>query len=261
MPELYHYEPNGVYLKPLIALEEKQARFTSHWYDPTRFEQFAPDFPASVESRLTLEREGPILVADGTVISSSFFMLEYIAESVPGPALMPPLPWDCYRARAWGQFLGLSLGATTSALGCARYLAPELARRDAGQLRDSLAGVEPIERRKAWLAVIDGTYDAAAIAAFEQRATLPVSRIEKALEQEPWLAGPAYSIADIDAYALVDPLRDLAPDLVNEAKTPRIIEWLGRIAERPAVRAARGYARTDHPEHAFVPGVEPSRWG
>ena len=106
MLELYHWEPNGFYLKPLIALEEKGATFTSRWFDPTSFEQTADGFPSSVESRLTLEREGPLLVADGEVISSTFFMLEYIAESVPGPALMPEGAYDRYRARAWGQFLG-----------------------------------------------------------------------------------------------------------------------------------------------------------
>ena len=76
-----------------------------------------------------------------------------------------------------------------------------------------------------------------------------------------WLAGADYSIADIDAYALVDPLRDLAPEVVNAVQTPRLVQWLSRIAERPAVRAARARSRSGAPERAFVPGVEPSRWG
>jgi hypothetical protein len=70
-----------------------------------------------------------------------------------------------------------------------------------------------------------------------------------------------YSIADIDAYALVDPLRDLAPELVNDERSPRLVDWLGRIAARPAVRAARARSRSGHPEQAFVPGVEAARWG
>jgi glutathione S-transferase len=259
--ELYHWEPNGFFLKPLIALEEKDAAFTSRWFDPTSFEQLAAEFPSSVESRLTLEREGPLLVADGTLITSSFFMLEFIAEAVPGPALMPQGAYERYRARAWGQFLGLSLGATTSALGCARYLLPELARRDAAGLRARVERIEPVERRAAWLAVIDGGHDEAALAALRGRLALPVERLEAAFAQGPWLAGPDYSIADIDAYALVDPLRDLAPEVVNAARTPRLMAWLARIAERPAVRAARGRSRSGRPERAFVPGVEPARWG
>ena len=43
--ELYHWEPNTYFLKPLIALEEKAAHFTSRWFDPTQLEQFAPGFP------------------------------------------------------------------------------------------------------------------------------------------------------------------------------------------------------------------------
>ena len=111
---------------------------------------------------------------------------------------------------------GLSLGATTSALGCARHLAPELARRDAAALRAKIERIEPLERRSAWLAVVDGTYDEAALAALRQRLSLPIGRLESALAKGPWLAGPDYSIADIDAYALVDPLRDLAPEVVND---------------------------------------------
>ena len=257
MLELYHWEPNGVFLKPLIALEEKAARFESRWFDPTAFEQLAPSFPASTESRLTLEREGPILIADGTVIASTFFMLEYIAEAVPGPSLAPRSPWERYRARAWGQFLGLSLGATTSALGCARYLAPVLAGRDQAALRAQIDRIEPVERRAAWLAVIEG-HDEGAL---RQRLAMPIARLEASLAKDAWLAGDDYSIADIDAYALVDPLRDLAPEIVNVTQTPRLVEWLGRINERPAVRAARAHSRSRRPEHAFVPGVEPSRWG
>ena len=259
--ELHHWEPNGFFLKPLIALEEKGAAFTSRWFDPTTFEHLAAAFPSSTESRITLEREGPVLVADGTVITSSFFMLEYIAEAVSGPALMPSDAYQRYRARAWGQFLGLSLGATTSALGCARYLAPELAHRDPAALRARIDRIEPVERRAAWLTIIDGRFDEATLAAMRQRVSLPVGRLEAELAKGPWLAGPEYSIADIDAFALVDPLRELAPQIVNTTHTPRLSAWLTRIAERPAVRAARARSRSGHPERAFVPGIEQARWG
>ena len=110
MLELYHWEPNTFFLKPLIALKEKQAAFTSRYFDPTRFEQFAPTFPRNTESGLHLEREGPVLIHDGTIISSSFFMLEYIADALPGIELYPGNAYEHYRARAWGQFLTLSLG-------------------------------------------------------------------------------------------------------------------------------------------------------
>jgi glutathione S-transferase len=145
-----------------------------------------------------------------------------------------------------------------SALGCARFLRPVLAARESAALRAQLAAIEPLERRNAWLAVLDGAVDEAA---WQQRLAVPVARLEKALTGADWLAGPAYSLADIDAYALVAPLRTLAPAVVNAVTTPHLAGWLARIDERPAVRAALALSRSGQPEAAWVPGTEPSRWG
>lgn len=261
MLELYHWEPNTFFLKPLIALKEKQTEFSSRWFDPTSFEQLAPAFPQNVESGLHLEREGPLLVNGDTIVSSSFFMLEYIAEAVPGPVLNPGGAQEHYQARAWGQFLGLSLGAGVSALGCARYLAPALRERDQQDLRARIGRIEPQERRSAWLAVVDGAYDDKTQAAIRQRLEFPVKRVESALGKSAWLAGRDYSIADIDAFAMLNVLPELAPELVNDQATPRIGEFLERMRERRAVRDALALSRTGKPQQAFVPGAEASRWG
>ncbi len=261
MLELYHSEPNTFSLKPLIALAEKQAQFVSHPFEPLRFEQFAADFPRNLESGLQLEREGPLLVHDGTVISSSFFMLEYIAEALPGIELSPGNAYEHYRARAWGQYLGLQLGPGVSALGCARYLLPALRQLDAAQLRAQIERIEPQERRAAWVALIDGSYSEPYLARTREQLRMPVKRVEDALAKAPWLAGASYSIADIDAYSMLTVLPDLAPELVSDAKTPRLMQFLNRMRERPAVKAALGYSRSGKPSEAFVPGGEPSRWG
>jgi glutathione S-transferase len=76
-----------------------------------------------------------------------------------------------------------------------------------------------------------------------------------------WLAGPDYSIADIDAFAMLRVIGDLAPEVVNAEATPRILEYVARISARPAVQAALASSRSGRPEQHFVPGVEPSRWG
>jgi hypothetical protein len=56
-------------------------------------------------------------------------------------------------------------------------------------------------------------------------------------------------------------LPDLTPAAVNAQSTPRICEYIERIAARDSVREALKAARTDHPERQFVPGLEASRWG
>jgi len=255
--QLYHWEPNGYFLKPLIALEEKAARFTSRWFEPAQFEQFAPDFPHNTESDLQLEREGPVLVHGDTIISSSFFMLEYIAEALPGVELRPGDAFTRYRARASAQFLG-GLGADVSVLGCIRYLAPVLQSRDPQALQARLAAIEPQERRQAWAALIDGTHDEKLVLS---RLQFPLGRLEQTLSSAQWLAGATYSIADIDAFALLRSLPTLTPDLVNERVSPRILEFLNRMHERTAVKKALALSRSGKPHEAFVPGAEPSRWG
>lgn len=261
MLELYTSEPNALFLKPLIALAEKQAPFTARYFDATNLEQFAGALPADAESGLQLEREGPLLVHDGTIISSSFFMLEYISEALPGPSLIPADAYDAYRARAWGQYLGATLGSSVPVLGSAKYLQPHLATVEAAWLDARIRSIEPIERRAGWLALRNGTYTPEYIEAALKRLAAPLARVEKALRESPWLAGPAFSLADIDAYPMLCVLPDLAPALVNPQATPRIADYLARVAARDSVREALGSARTAHPQRQFVPGVEASRWG
>jgi glutathione S-transferase len=248
MLELYHWEPNAQFLKPLIALAEKQASFVSRWFDPLQLEQYGPGFPRNLESELNLEGDGPVLVHDGAIISGSFFMLEYIAEALPGPSLLAQSAYARYQARAWSQFLGASIGPALSALGCARYLAPLLRER-----KVDIARVTLCERRALWQSVIDG--------GSVEHNFAGVKRVEAALQQSPWLAGPAYSIADIDAFALIDPLPELAPEVVNEHETPCVMEFLHRMRGRAAVQEALGKSRSGSPREAFVPGAERSRWG
>ena len=261
MLELYHSEPNTFFLKPLIALHEKRAVFQSHWFDSDALEQFSLGFSGDVEAHLHLEREGPLLLHEGTLISNSFFMLEYIAEALPGEALMPEDAFDRYRAHASGQFLGAQLGSLVPILGCVKYLVPRLLARDHARLDAVLSEVGPLERRHAWTALLDGTYTPQILATARERLKFPVARVESQLALGSWLAGPRYSIADIDAFAMLRVIPDLAPEVVNSSATPRIIEYLERIAARPAVRAALAMSRSGTPERHFVPGVEPSRWG
>jgi len=261
MLELYHSEPNTFFLKPLVALHEKQARFQSRWFNAEQLDHFELNTTRDIEAHLHLEREGPLLRHDDTVISNSFFMLEYIAEALPGEPLLPEAPYDIYRAHASGQFLGAHLGSLVPILGCVKYTAPRLTAMNRAQLDAKLAAVEPQERKLSWQALIDGTYTPQILDTARDRLKFPVSRVEAQLATGPWLAGPRYSIADIDAFAMLRVMPDLVPDLVNASATPRIGEYLARIEARPAVRAALAMSRSGKPHQHFVPGVEPSRWG
>ena len=262
MLELFHWEPNGSYLKPLIVLHEKALPFRSRYVDVLSFEQHQPGFlDASRETQLNQEGEGPVLLHDGKQITESLFMLEYLEDAFPEKPLRPADALGHARILAWARFINEVFMPGANTLGCHTYLAPYFKGRDLKSLEPILARIPMKLLEDGWrLALTDG-YSAAVLEDSERKVTAGVRRIEDALSSSEWLVGSAYSLADIDAFAICNSLTTLTPGIVNDAATPRLVGWLKRIRERPAVRAALGVSRTGKPAQAFAPGPEHARWG
>ncbi len=58
------------------------------------------------------------------------------------------------------------------------------------------------------------------------------------LKETKWLAGEAFSLADVSAYAMAYGMPERAPKFVNAGETPRFMDWHARMAARPSVKAA-----------------------
>jgi GST-like protein len=86
-------------------------------------------------------------------------------------------------------------------------------------------------------------------------------RLEDTLCESPWLAGDAYSLADIALFPLAMSLQGLLPAAVGESRTPHLLRWLQAMRAREPVRAALRMARTADPRDVFAPGPELARWG
>jgi glutathione S-transferase len=148
MTILYHGEPRLYSLKALIALEEKGVSYERRRIGALPLERAVPGFPPGIDQRISVEGEGPVLIDDGAAIVSSFFLLEYIAEKLEGPPLLPFDPLGQYRAQAVGQHIAGVVAPFISAIAVARHPLSAV----------ELAGVEPVERRKGWdRATIGGT--------------------------------------------------------------------------------------------------------
>jgi glutathione S-transferase len=61
---------------------------------------------------------------------------------------------------------------------------------------------------------------------------------EQALSEFPYLAGPTYSLADINAMCTIYALPLQRPEEVNEERTPHFIDWYRRCHARPGLQAA-----------------------
>ncbi len=262
MLDLYHWEPNGPYLKPLIVLHEKGLAFRSRYVDVLVLEQHRPGFlNASRETKLNLEGEGPILLHDGRQITESLFIAEYLEDAFPGVPLRPEEPIGHARVLAWARFINEVLMPGVNTLGCHTYLAPQFRGRNLRALEDLVARIPMGYLQEGWWRALSDDYSSELIADSQRKVSLGVQRIEDALAHSHWLVGPAYSLADIDAFAICNSLTVLMPGLVNLSATPHLFAWLERVRARPAVRAALSVSRSGRPEQAFAPGPEHSRWG
>jgi len=262
MLELYHWEPNGSWLKPLIVLHEKGLTFRGHYVDVLSLEQYRPGFPtASRETRLNLEGEGPLLVHEGHQVTESLFIAEYLEDAFPATPLRPQEPIGHVRILAWARFINEVLMPGVNTLGCHTYLAPQFKGRNLATLQPLLERIPMSYLQEGWRRAFTDSYSDEVIADSHRKVTLGVRRLEETLSASPWLVGASFSLADIDAFAICSSLPKLTPGLVNESLTPNLFDWLKRIRARPAVQAALSMGRTGEPAQAFAPGPEHSRWG
>ena len=262
MLELYHWEPNTFSLKPLITLNEKGLEFTSRYVDFLAFEQYDLEGLRDVmEVQHNPEGEGPILVDRGTAMTESFFITLYLDEAFPEVPLRPADPEGRWQILVWGRFCNEVLAPAVSTLGAHKYLAPALKARDRKAADAALKKMPTLEQQQGWSAALDGSYSDELIEDSRRKLTLSVKKVEDGLEKSEWLVGSAYSLADIDMFALLHPAEGLAPDILNAQAAPRTMAWLERIRARPAVKAALATSKTGKPEQCFTPGPEHSRWG
>jgi len=162
---------------------------------------YSPKHPEVL--RINPKRQVPVLVDGDLEIFDSTQIFEYLEDLQPEPPLWPHEP----RARARARLAELKSDEV--------YF-PHIIKLMG--LQDELHG-EPAQ---------------AAIAA----ATAYYGQLELSLQQSDWLAGPAYSYADIAFFmAAIFGERMGAP---IPATTPRLLAWRERMTQRPPVRQVAG---------------------
>lgn len=234
MLELYHAEPAANSMKVLLCLKEKGLDFTSHYVDLLRFEQHRPEFVA-----LNPNGQVPVLVHDGVIITESTVINEYLDEVFPEVALRPSDPAGRARMRIWSKFVDEYFCPALSMIGwhvMVRRVAQSL-KKD--ELDDVLARIPLKEQRDKWATVAGESFTEAQLADSRRRLSVSIERMEEILRKSTWLAGPTYSLADVNGYPMVAGVARLHPELLNKEVAPRATEWLARMRERPAVKSAQ----------------------
>ncbi|KQM99231.1 hypothetical protein ASE85_10975 [Sphingobium sp. Leaf26] len=236
--ELYHFEPNANGGKPLIALFEKGVAFESRWVDLLNWEQHQPPYLA-----INPKGQVPALVHDGTTITESTIMGEYIDEVFIGPSLRPGDAAGRERMRRWSRFGDEFLGPSLSMIAWSQFIAPMMKQRPQAELKKALEGVPTAERRSAWSKTIHNDFHPEELEESRRRLEASIVRLEQQLARTEWLVGTQYTLADINLFNMAAPLPIFCPLEANIERTPHLLSWITRMRERPAVVQALAYSR------------------
>ena len=252
MLELYHSEPNTFFLKPLIALHEKQAAFESRWFDCRQ----ARAIRAGILRR---GRSPPAPRTRRTVAVARWHAdLEFVLHArvhrrgAARRIAVARSAYDQYRARASGQFLGAHLGSLVPVLGCVKYLAPRLAAMDRATLDAKLAddrtagaprGLAGAARRHLHPADPRHRARAAEIPGGARR-----SATRAAARGSPGRATPSPTSMPSRCCACC---RTWRRTWSMTAPRRASCDYLARIEARPAVRAALAMSRSGKPAAAL----------
>jgi glutathione S-transferase len=241
--DVYTWEPNMNAGKPLLALMEKGVPFHYHYIDLAKREQHSPAF-------LKINPHGtvPALVHDGRVITESTPMLEYIDEAFEGPPLRPSDPWQLWRMRKWCRLMDVSLCPALAMIGSHAVASVRFAQDDPQDLARAIERVPLAERKRSWSMLMFNGVPAADLAESHRRVEEAIPLYEQALAEFPYLAGPAHSLADINAMCTIYAFPLQRSEQVNEQATPHFIDWYRRCHARPGIRAAFALG------HAWIAG-------
>ena len=214
-------------LKLLIALAETGTAHEGVTVDTAAFAQWSPP-----HRELSPQGQVPVLVDGGQAMPDSAYALQYVGESY-GPELTPRDPWDWYQVQALIQRMDAAIGPSANLLGwTAATSADERARH-----RTTLAAIPGREKPAGWHAVwADAEASEDQIANARERIGDMLDELEARLAGSEWLVGDSYSLADIDAFALVCAVRAVLADGFDDR--PALGRWYDRVAARGAVARA-----------------------
>ncbi len=231
MLKLYHAEPLANSLKSLIPLKEKDLPFESRYVDLHKFEQHEPWFVA-----INPEGQVPVLDHDGTIITHTTVINEYLEDAFPNtPALRPADPGGRARMRFWNKFVDEQVMNYVSMHGWHRMVGIIARSIDAGEFEKLVSRIPLYEQREKWKTARSG-FSPADLANATRKIEVAIDKVEQQLSRTAYLAGDRFTLADINFFAMCGVgLQRMFPEL---KVGPRLVDWLGRVRSRPGVQAA-----------------------
>jgi glutathione S-transferase len=236
----YHAEPLANSLKSMLPLFEKGLAFESVYVNLHKFEQHLPWFVA-----INPEGQVPVLDHDGTIITQTTVINEYLEDAFPElPPLRPNTPVGNARMRTWNKFVDEHVMNFVSIHGWHRMVGIIARNIESGEFEALLENIPLYEQREKWRTARSG-FSEADLANATRKIEVAVDKVDAQLAESEWLAGDAYTLADINFYSHCGMMVErMFPEMEIATRCPRLVEWRERVTARPATQKA--LAMPDH---------------
>lgn len=227
---LYHNDMSTCSQKVRMALAGKGQDFDSTEYDLRAGEHRNPDY-------LKLNPNGvvPTIVHDGTVVIESTVIGEYLDDAFPAPPLRPQNPFARARMRQWTKQLDEGVHAMAGVISYALVFRHQILATRTREEVERMIDAMPAARHDFMRQNILGGLDSAMLPGAVARYRKVVADMDAALADAPWLAGAAFSLADIGYAPYIMRLDDLKMAWMWD-KAPRVADWWERVRAREEYR-------------------------
>jgi glutathione S-transferase len=222
---LYHSAISNCSMRPRMVLDEKSLPWVSHHLDLAKGETHTPEYFGINPNGVV-----PTLVHDGVVIIESDDIIEYLEEKFPQP---PLVSGDAQTRRAIHDWVKLAISIHVKAVKTTIY--HNKMRSKMGMSAQALDDYRKRQKNPDLLEFHEkssgGGFSAAEIAQAAGILSGCFDRIEAALEGHPYIAGDAFTLADV---AWIPLHFTLIGANFSFEPYPRISAWADRIASRPS---------------------------
>ena len=231
MLTLYCFGPGANSLKPLLTLYEKGLDFTRRQLNPAIFEHHEPWF-----TKINPNGQVPALDHDGKVITESTVICEYLEDVFPKANPMRPSdPYLAAQMRIWTKWVDEYFCWCVSTIGWQRMVGRMVEKYSDEEFEAYVQRIPIYEQQVKWRRARYG-FPQELIDEEMRKIGFSVQKLEARLTESKWLAGPDYTLADICNFAIANGMERMFGELVNDTATPHLVDWIGRINDRPAVK-------------------------
>ena len=164
---------------------------------------------------------------------------EYLDEVFPDTPLRPTDPHARAQMRVWAKWTDEVVIRAFQVANWNRMMGPTARQWSDAEVEQRLAAVPVPDRREDWRRMAREPFSDAEIEHAVRNIRRTLERMEGDLANGPWLAGEAFSLADIHLSPYIVRIGEHAERGIHLADYPNCNDWWNRLTARPAFERAR----------------------